>query len=325
MPCSIAFQYILSEPHTHQSNIDNSPSSPFTPPMKSMTGFGRATHTTDTWIASVEASSINRKQIEIVTNLPKHLTPLESNIRQTTSPHISRGRIQINVKLETPENTSTPSARINTNLAKSFEAAFSQLSSLLNRPILPSAADFARQPGIIELTEPDQIDLDSAWLAIQPALTAAIHNLNLMRSSEGDHLKTDLLQRLQNLISLTSSVSSLAPTRPERLRETLTKRLADLGIPLDLNDERLTKELAIFADRCDISEEITRLSSHFAKFSDYIHSSEPPGRPLDFLCQELFREFNTIGSKANHATISQTIVEAKSELEKIREQVQNIE
>jgi uncharacterized protein (TIGR00255 family) len=103
------------------------------------------------------------------------------------------------------------------------------------------------------------------------------------------------------------------------------KRLADAGLELDLDDERVIRELALFADRCDISEELTRLDSHFAKFRDYCDSGEPCGRPLDFLCQELFREFNTIGSKANDAAIAQTIVEAKTELEKIREQVQNVE
>ena len=105
----------------------------------------------------------------------------------------------------------------------------------------------------------------------------------------------------------------------------LLKRLRDAGLDLDPDDERVIKELALFADRCDISEEVTRLDSHFAKFREYMDAAEPPGRALDFLCQEIFREFNTIGSKANDAAIAQTIVEAKTELEKIREQVQNVE
>ena len=116
-----------------------------------------------------------------------------------------------------------------------------------------------------------------------------------------------------------------APGRPLRQRELLTKRLRDAGLDIDLDDERVLRELALFADRCDISEELTRLQSHFSKFRDYLQSSEPAGRPLDFLCQELFREFNTIGSKANDAGIAQTVVEAETELEKIREQVQNLE
>ena len=110
-----------------------------------------------------------------------------------------------------------------------------------------------------------------------------------------------------------------------RQRELLHKRLRDAGIEIDLGDERLIKELALFADRCDVSEELTRLDSHFTKFREYLEAEEAPGRALDFLCQELFREFNTIGSKANDAGMAQTIVEAKTEVEKIREQVQNVE
>lgn len=290
-----------------------------------MTGFGRATYATQQWLASVEASSINRKQIEVVTNLPRSLQTLESNVRQITLPHISRGRIQISVKIERPDGEAPSQIRINPSLAKSYEAAFSELSSIIGREILPSASDYARYQGIFEIGETEEIDHEAAWLAIQPALEAAIANLNQMRSTEGEHLKNDFLQRLDTLKTLTTTITSHAPSRPERQREILTKRLADIDIPLNLDDERLTKEIAIFADRCDISEELTRLASHFSKFTEYLNSSEPAGRPLDFLCQELFREFNTIASKANDALIAQMIVEAKTELEKIREQVQNIE
>jgi len=127
------------------------------------------------------------------------------------------------------------------------------------------------------------------------------------------------------LDGLTQRLVSGAAERPVRQRELLLKRLRDAGLDLDLADERVVKELALFADRCDITEELTRLDSHFAKFREYMEASEPPGRALDFLCQEIFREFNTIGAKANDAVIAQTVVEAKTELEKIREQVQNVE
>jgi uncharacterized protein (TIGR00255 family) len=146
-----------------------------------------------------------------------------------------------------------------------------------------------------------------------------------MRESEGSHLKSDFLARLETLVSFARKIATEAPGRPIRQRELLNKRLRDAGLELDPADERVVKEIALFADRCDVSEEITRLDSHFAKFREYLDAAEPPGRALDFLCQELFREFNTIGSKANDASIAQTIVEAKTELEKIREQVQNVE
>lgn len=290
-----------------------------------MTGFGRATHTSEPWQATVEASSINRKQVEIVTTLPKSLQCLEQRIRKAVSPCISRGRVQINVRLESADNEQVAALRFNPAIAKAMENAFAELSKTIGREVIPSASDYARHPGILEDNDLDQIDPEAAWLAIQPALEAAIASMNEMRSSEGLHLKEDFTQRLQTLIQLTEDISLQAPYRPERQRELLEKRLSDLGIGLDSDDDRLTKEISIFADRCDISEELTRLQSHFTKFTEYLNSSEASGRQLDFLCQELFREFNTIASKANDAQIAQTVVEAKTEIEKIREQVQNIQ
>lgn len=290
-----------------------------------MTGFGRGTHTTDAWTASVEAASINRKQLEVVVNLPRPLQSLENKVRQATLPNISRGRVQLSIKLEQPEGESSSQIRINPTLAKSFENAFSELSETIGRPLEATAADFLRQPGIMETGDTEEIDTESAWQAIAPALEQAISNLNKMRATEGSHLKNDFLTRLKNLSTFATGISSLAAPRVSNQRDLLLKRLADLDIPLNLDDERLAKEVAIFADRCDISEEITRLDSHFEKFHQYLDSNEPAGRSLDFLCQELFREFNTIASKANDAGIAQTVVSAKTELEKLREQLQNIE
>lgn len=293
--------------------------------MKSMTGFGRGTHSTDEWTAGVEASSINRKQAEIVINLPRQLQELEGKVRKATLPSISRGRVQLSIKLERPEDADAGLIRINPALARSFESSFSELSLIIGRPLQPGPADYIRQPGILEIGDPEPADPGQAWEAIAPALDQAIANLNSMRSTEGRHLKDDFLVRLGKLAEFTQTISGHAPSRPERQREMLLKRLSDMGIALDLEDERLAREVALFADRCDVSEELTRLHSHFAKFHEYLQADEPAGRPLDFLCQELFREFNTIGSKANDALIAQTVVEAKTELEKLREQIQNIE
>ncbi len=240
-------------------------------------------------------------------------------------PKISRGRIQVSISLEKPDGAAAGRFRIDASLAKSFEAAFTELSELLNRPLLAAPADFLRLPGIIEAGDTEDFDPEAAWKVILPALEQAVSSLNGMRASEGKHLQEDFLLRLDLLQDFTQTIARHAPGRPERQRSLLLKRLADQGIPLNMDDERLVRELALFADRCDISEELTRLDSHFTKFREYIHSSEPAGRPLDFLCQELFREFNTIGSKANDAAIAQTVVEAKTELEKLREQIQNIE
>ena len=290
-----------------------------------MTGFGRGTHSSGSWLANVEATSINRKQLEIVANLPRALQSLEANVRNFVTPLVSRGRIQLTIKIERSEDSGGQSFRVDPVLVKSLESAFSDISATIGRPILPLASDFLRQPGVIEIGETEEVDTETAWETVRPALAQAVELLTEMRATEGGHLRTDFLERLGKLLAFTATISNRAPERPERYRELLTKRLTDLGLDIGADDERVAKELAIFADRCDISEEITRLHSHFAKFHEYVHSSEPAGRPLDFLCQELFREFNTIGSKANDAVVAQTVVEAKTELEKLREQIQNIE
>ena len=291
--------------------------------MHSMTGFGRGSAATDAWQASVEISAVNRKQAEVVVQAPRELNELDARIRKAVLTVVSRGRIQVSINVERSQGAAAD-FRIDPALALAFSKAFGELGRTVGYPVLPAAADFLRQPGIIAAGN-SEIDAEAAWLVIEPALTAALTQLTAMRESEGSHLKADFLTRLEVLISFARKIAAEAPSRPIRQRELLTKRLRDAGLELDLTDERVAKEIALFADRCDVSEEITRLDSHFAKFREYLQATEPPGRALDFLCQELFREFNTIGSKANDAAIAQTVVEAKTELEKIREQVQNVE
>lgn len=288
-----------------------------------MTGFGRGSSSSGPWLATVEISSVNRKQAEIVVQAPRDLNELEARIRKHALAAVARGRVQISITLEQP-GTATQGITVDTALALGFEKSFRELGKLLERELLPTASDFLRQPGIFASGRAE-VDAETAWLAIEPALLEALTQLTTMRIREGDDLKADFLARLSTLSSLAGKIALEAPARPARQLEQLQRRLRDSGLEIDLNDERVLKELSIYADRCDITEELTRLDSHFAKFREYLDGTEPPGRPLDFLCQELFREFNTIGSKANDSSIAQTVVEAKTEVEKIREQVQNVE
>ncbi|HEY8990695.1 MAG TPA: YicC/YloC family endoribonuclease [Luteolibacter sp.] len=291
--------------------------------MHSMTGFGRGAATTEAFSATVEITAVNRKQSEVVVQGTRDLVELEPKIRRAVASATSRGRLQVTVRLDAVRTDSSP-VRVDTRLGSALEQAFQELSIAIGRPLKPVSSDFLRQPGVF-LFEEGGIDAEAAWLAVEPALEAALEQLLAMRLSEGDHLKDDLLARLATLEAFAAALAAEAPARPARQRELLLKRLREAGLDLDPADERVLKELAVFADRCDISEEITRLGSHFRKFRGYLDGTEPPGRALDFLCQELFREFNTIGSKANDAGIAQIVVEAKTELEKIREQVQNVE
>jgi uncharacterized protein (TIGR00255 family) len=292
-------------------------------PMHSMTGFGRGTAATDQWRATVEISAVNRKQAEIVVQAPRELAETDGRIRKAVHAAVSRGRVQVSINLDRAKGAAA-TIQVDAALAHAFHDAFIQLGKTVGHPLLPTASDYLRQPGIIN-TGSGGIDAEEAWLAIDPALQTALAALATMRETEGSHLKEDFLARLGTLTDLVGKIAADAPGRLVRQRELLGKRLRDAGLALDPADERVLKEIALFADRCDVSEELTRLESHFAKFRDYLAAAEPPGRALDFLCQELFREFNTIGSKANDAAIAQVIVEAKTELEKIREQVQNVE
>lgn len=291
--------------------------------MHSMTGFGRGSAVTDAWRATVEIGAVNRKQAEVVVQAPRELAELESRVRKAALAVVSRGRVQISINLERAEGAAA-AIRVDAALARAFHQAFAEIGRAVGEAVSPTAADYLRQQGIVTAGE-SAVDAEVAWKAIEPALADALAALAAMRETEGGHLKEDFLARLETLAGFARRIAAEAPARPVRQRELLMKRLRDAGLDLDPADERVVRELALFADRCDVSEELTRLDSHFAKFREYLDASEPPGRALDFLCQEMFREFNTIGSKANDAGIAQTIVEAKTELEKIREQVQNVE
>ena len=291
--------------------------------MKSMTGFGCGEASNDGLIYRVEVASVNRKQADIVVNLPRELSALDSRIRKQVSEVVSRGRINVGISLKSAE-AQGGSLSINLSLAEEYAEAIEKLEERLGLKGLVSRFDPSRAPGVIQLGEtlPEPED---AWPFVEKALKASLSKLLEMRSTEGAQLKSDLESRLATLKGLLKQISKLAPSVVKRYRDNLIKRLDSAGIELNLDDERLIKEIGLFADRCDISEEVTRLESHFAQCHKYYKSDESVGRPLDFLIQEMGREINTIGSKANDASIAQIIVESKTELEKIREQIQNIE
>lgn len=291
--------------------------------MKSMTGFGRGESQRSGVTWSVECSSVNRKQLEVAVNLPRELSELENAVRTEVSAAVSRGRVNVAVRKESAA-AATDSIRVDQELAASYYHAMSALALKLNIPSDISLTDITRMPGVITQAQAEVITED-AWPSIQEALAGALKQLNIMRSTEGASLRSDIETRLAAIESLLESIRAKAATVPEHQRKVLRQRLEDAGLPLPLDDERLVKEIALFADRTDISEELTRAASHVQQFRSYLASSTPAGRSLDFLLQEFFREFNTMGSKCNNAEIAHHVVTAKTELEKIREQVQNAE
>src|SRR6202049_2040305 len=291
--------------------------------MRSMTGYGRGETDHDGTKFSVELNSVNRKQSDIVINLPRDLTALEPQIRQTINENISRGRT--NVVVSYHNGSSGPrKLALDTELARSYHDAMRALQKDLDAPGEITIASILQAPGVMRAPE-ETIDSNAAWPAIEQALAAALVELIKMREREGKHLAKDLIHRSKVLRKKIKEIRALYPYVVKKYRSALLERIEKAGLNLPIDDERLLKEISFFADRSDISEELTRLESHLAQFAHHLRKNEPVGRPLEFITQEIFRELNTLGAKSNNAAISQYVVACKSELEKIREQIQNLE
>jgi len=288
-----------------------------------MTGYGRGEADHAGTKISVELNSVNRKQSDIVINLPRDLAPLEPRIRMAINERISRGRMNVMVGLQERAN-GTGALALDTGLARSYHAAMLTLQKELSAPGEITIGTILQAPGVMRSPE-HSIDADDAWPVVQRALATALGELVKMREREGKHLAKDLIHRLKTLRKEIKEIRSLYPEVVKKYRGVLRDRLEKAGLDLALDDERLLKEVTIFADRSDISEELTRLESHLAQFAHHLRKNEPVGRTLEFITQEIFRELNTLGAKSNDAGISQHVVACKSELEKIREQIQNLE
>jgi uncharacterized protein (TIGR00255 family) len=288
-----------------------------------MTGYGRGETDHAGTKFTVELNSVNRKQSDVVVNLPRDLVELEPRIRQTINENISRGRTNATVSLHSGANGARKLA-LNTELARSYHEAMRSLQKELNAPGEISIATILQAPGVMRFPE-EALNPEDTWPAVEGALRAALADLIKMREREGKHLAKDLIHRLKAIRKKLKEVRTLHPDVVKRYRTTLLDRIQKAGLPLANEDERVLKEITFFADRADVSEELTRLESHLAQFAHHLRSKEPVGRTLEFITQEIFRELNTLGAKANDAPISQRVIGCKAELEKIREQVQNLE
>ena len=288
-----------------------------------MTGYGRAETDHGGTKFSVELNSVNRKQGDIVVNLPRDLAELEPRIRQTINENISRGRTNVVVTFHNGPNGARNLA-LDTELARSYHEAMRALQKELDAPGEITISTILQAPGVMRFPE-QAVRAEEAWPAIDRALRAALADLIKMREREGRHLAKDLIHRLKAMRKKLKEIRALHPEVVKRYRTALLDRLQKAGLPIATDDERLLKEISFFADRADISEELTRVESHLAQFAHHLRKNEPVGRTLEFITQEIFRELNTLGAKANDAAISQRVVACKAELEKIREQVQNLE
>jgi uncharacterized protein (TIGR00255 family) len=293
--------------------------------MKSMTGYGRGECAQEGFKITVELSSVNRKQVEVSLTLPRELEMLEPQVRDAINRQVARGRVNARVTLHAAENKLSARKHINEPLAKAYAAELARLAKHLKLSGEVTLDQVLRAPGVFQ-TDEELADGENLWPAVEKALNQALTALLKMREREGAYLSKDLTARIGVMHTAVDKVQKQAPTTAENYRQNLLARIKSAGIEnLAPDDERLLKEIVLFADRSDISEELTRLQSHFQQFEDCRKAKEPVGRTLDFLAQEMNREINTIGSKANDAVISREVVILKAELEKFREQAQNVE
>jgi uncharacterized protein (TIGR00255 family) len=285
-----------------------------------MTGHGRGEARTKTCTAVVECHSVNRKTAEVVFHSDRNAAWLEPSIRERVLETIARGRVQVNLSLSCSIGGST--SFFDEERASAFVNQARRLQKKLNLDGGITLGDVLSAPGVTRAVEPDGTD---AREAATTALIEALKGLSATRAREGEVLRKVLAKSADRLASIIKKISPLASKVAATHSDTLRKRIERSGIHLSIDDPRLAAEVAFFAERCDITEELDRTSSHIAQFREKLVAKGPVGRTLEFLTQELGREFNTLGSKSTNITISRLVIEAKTELDRLREQLANIE
>ena len=288
--------------------------------MKSMTGHGRASAVAGNLRIVVECFSVNRRQCEVALVASRDLAWLEPRVREEVFKRISRGKVQVSLTVEHPPQSAP--VLVDRRRAAEFLREVRALQKELGLAGDISLETVLSAPGVLKTEDALQREL---WPLMRQALSEALDGLLAMRVREGAHLKKELLRSVSRMTARLRRLKALAPRVPKRQRVALFTRLQAARLPIDLLDPRITTEIAVFAERCDITEELARLESHLGQFGDHLESHEPVGRTLEFLAQEMGREWHTTGAKANDAEISLLVVEAKAELDKAREQLANVE
>ncbi|MBU1693143.1 MAG: YicC family protein [Verrucomicrobia bacterium] len=289
-----------------------------------MTGHGRGQASRAGIRAEVEVSSVNRRQLDCSVSLPPTLSTLVPRIEEEVRKRLSRGRVGVTVNVQWSAAVRRQRLRVDEDLAEACVKALRKTARRVGLRDDFDASLLLQMPEVVRF-EPPVREGELAWPVIREALARALGGLVRMRASEGAALRRDLEARLKKMEARLASIRRRAPAVLEQYRLKLADRLRLAGFEREAADERVLRELALFADRADIAEELTRLESHIAQARGLLRAGESAGRSLDFLAQEMFREATTIGSKANDAGIARDVVDLKAELERLREQVQNIE
>ena len=290
--------------------------------MRSMTGYGRATAAIGNLSLTVVVSSVNRKTLDLTVGLPEQWESLDPAIGERVRRHATRGKVHVDIEV-TGDKTATATSWDEATAAEALARLkdFSVRHGVEWKP----TAELLWQVANAQKRTSEFPSAESAEAVVLATLEAALRAFAAMRAKEGEALLADFTARAETLQRHVDAVATRAPEVPRNYRDVLMKRLREAGLEIDLDDERVLREIALFADRCDVTEELTRLRSHLGQFGVLLKSDGEIGRKAEFILQEIGREVNTIGSKANDVTIARAVIELKNELERVREQIANVE
>jgi uncharacterized protein (TIGR00255 family) len=293
--------------------------------IRSMTGYGRAESTGARTLLTVECKSVNHRHLDVSLKLPRVLVAFEADARRLIQASVQRGRVDVSTTVTTAEGTVLNPLTVNVAQAREYADAARRLSEALDLSDGPSLGWVMGQPGVLTREEQVALSADEAWPLLEKALAGALAMMVERRETEGAALARELTGLRAVLTDHVDAVARRVPAAVERRAARLTERMRAMLDGAELDQARLAAEVAVWADRTDVSEELARLRAHLTQLAALLDGDEPVGRTLDFLIQEINREVNTIGSKADDLEISQAVIAAKATLEKMREQVQNIE
>ena len=289
----------------------------------SMTGYGSAKGSVEGQEITVELKSVNNRYLDCSVRLPRNFLFAEDTVKQAVSAGVSRGKVDVFVSAQASQDSGTV-VSVNEELARGYRDAVARIAETLGLESGLNAFSLARFPDVLTV-ERRELDKDKAAAALSEITAKAVEEFNAMREREGERLRRDMLGKLETIEGLVSVVEERSPQTVKEYRERLEARLRDILADRSLDEQRVITEAAIFADRSAVVEETVRLRSHIAQFRTMLEEGSPIGRKMDFLVQEFNRESNTIGSKCSDASLAKVVVDLKSEIEKIREQLQNVE
>lgn len=289
----------------------------------SMTGFGRCETSVNGRDITAEIKSVNHRYFEFSCRLPRGYSFLEDKLKKYVASKISRGKVDMYLSLSEPEDSSV-SITINKPLAKGYVDAIHMLAAEYDIPDDLSVSVLTRYSDILQIHKQEQ-DEEQIFADVCVAVDQALESFIAMRSAEGEKLREDVMSRVDTIMSIVSEIEERSPVTVDEYRTKLTKRISDMLASSDIDQQRILTEAAIFADKVAVDEETVRLRSHFDQMKTFFANGGPIGRKLDFIVQEMNREANTIGSKVSDSVLAHKVVDIKAELEKIREQIQNIE